>query len=182
MDVMVGRIGRPHGLRGDVTVEVRTDDPDSRFAAGSVLSTDPAATGPLTVTRCRRSGGILVLGFDGFEDREGAERLRGTLLLVPTDDLPASEDPDEFYDHELIGLTVRDTAGAELGTVTDVLHPPAAPVLEVRTVVGESVLVPFVSAIVPQVDLAGGFCVVDPPDGMFTPPSDNDPGVPTGAH
>jgi 16S rRNA processing protein RimM len=173
MEVLVGRIGRPHGLRGDVTVEVRTDDPDSRFAAGAVLLTDPASTGPLTVTRCRRSGGILVLAFEGSEDREAAERLRGTLLLVSTDDLPASDDPDEFYDHELIGLTMRDTAGVEMGTVTDVLHPPAAPVLEVRTEEGQSVLVPFVSVIVPQVDLAGGFCVVDPPDGMFTPTSDD---------
>lgn len=168
MDVMVGRIGRPHGVRGEVTVEVRTDDPHARFAAGSVLVTDPAVTGPLTVVKSRLSGGTMVIAFEGYHDRVDAERLRGTLLMVDTADLPASDDPDEFYDHQLIGLTVRDLSGAELGTVTDVLHPPASPVLEVRTAV-DTVLVPFVSAIVPEVVVADGYLVVDPPDGLFAP-------------
>lgn len=167
MDVMVGRIGRPHGVRGEVTVEVRTDDPHARFASGSVLATDPAGAGPLTVVRSRLSGGTMVIAFEGFDDRADAERLRGTLLMVDTADLPDTDDADEFYDHQLIGLVVRATSGGRLGTVTDVLHPPAAPVLEVRTPAGDAVLVPFVSAIVPEVVVADGYLVVDPPDGMF---------------
>ncbi|NNG34594.1 ribosome maturation factor RimM [Nakamurella aerolata] len=172
-EVLVGRIGRPHGIRGEVTVEVRTDDPQARFAAGSVLFTDPAAAGPLRVEGSRMSGQIRLVAFAGVSDRDGAEALRGLRLLVDTDDLPQSQDPDEYYDHQLIGLTVRDRSGAVLGEITDVLHPPAAPVLQVGTEAGE-VLVPFVAAIVPEVDVAGGFCVVDPPEGMFSPQADPD--------
>jgi 16S rRNA processing protein RimM len=167
MHLVVGRIGRPHGVRGDVTVEVRTDDPDARFAPGSVLDTDPAERGPLTVTSTGRSGQITLLHFDGVDDRNAAEALRGTLLQVDADELPELGDEDEFYDHQLIGLRVLDASGAELGTVTGVLHPPASPVLEVARPGGEQELVPFVSAIVPEVDLQHGVAVVDPPDGMF---------------
>lgn len=175
--VLVGRIGRPHGIRGEVTVEVRTDDPQARFAAGSVLSTEPAAAGPLRVERSRMSGQTRLVAFDGVTDRNAAEALRDVLLLVDTDELPDPRDPDEYYDHQLIGLAVVDSSGARLGEVTDVLHPPAAPVLQVATPGGE-VLVPFVSAIVPQVDLAGGFCVVDPPAGMFDEPAERPDGAP----
>ena len=167
MEVVVGRIGRPHGLRGEVTVQVTTDDPDSRFAAGAVLGTDPADRGPLTVSGMRRSGAVLVLGFEGVTDRDAAEALRGTSLTLDAASLPITDDPDEFYDHQLVGLAVIDTAGTELGTVTEVMHPPAAPVLAVRRPDGSQELVPFVSAIVPTVDLAAGRLVVDPPDGMF---------------
>ena len=165
--VLVGRIGRPHGVKGEVTIEVRTDDPDTRFAVGSVLVTDPVGRGPLTVATHRRSGPVTVLGFDGFADRSAAESLRNTLLLVETAALPETSDPDEFYDHELVGLAVRHVDGTALGTVGDVLHPPAAPVLVVTAPDGSEVLVPFVAAIVPEVDVPGGFITVDPPDGMF---------------
>jgi 16S rRNA processing protein RimM len=167
MDVLVGRIGRPHGVRGEVTVQVHTDDPDSRFAAGSVLVTEPAEAGPLTIAGSRLSGGVMVIAFEGFDDRSVAERLRGTQLLVDTDDLPDIGDPEEFYDHQLIGLAVRGPSGEQLGSITDVLHPPAAPVLEVRTPAGDAVLVPFVTAIVPEVRPADGYLVVDPPEGLF---------------
>jgi 16S rRNA processing protein RimM len=167
MLVVVGRIGRPHGIRGDVTVEVRTDDPDARFAPGSVLLTDPPDRGPLTVRSTGRSGQITLLNFDGVDDRDAAAALRGTLLQVDADRLPELDDEDEFYDHQLIGLRVRHVDGAELGTVTDVLHPPASPVLVVARPGGAEELVPFVAAIVPEVDLERGVAVVDPPDGMF---------------
>jgi 16S rRNA processing protein RimM len=167
MDVVVGRIGRPHGLRGEVTVTVTTDDPDSRFAAGAVLGTEPADRGPLTVAGMRRSGPVLVLGFEGVTDRDAAEALRGTSLTLDVAELPDTDDPDEFYDHQLVGLAVVDGAGTALGTVTQVMHPPAAPVLAVRRPDGSQELVPFVSAIVPTVDLAAGRLVVEPPDGMF---------------
>ena len=164
MDVMVGRVGRPHGLRGDVTVAVSTDDPDTRFAPGSVLDSD---RGPLTVAARRRSGGGLVLRFEGVEDRDAAEALRGTALSVPAEALPEVDDPDEFYDHQLVGLAVRHSDGRALGEVIDVWHPPASPVLVVRRPDGSEEAVPFVRALVPTVDLAGGFLVVQPPDGMF---------------
>ncbi|HEY5877554.1 MAG TPA: ribosome maturation factor RimM [Nakamurella sp.] len=164
MDIMVGRIGRPHGLRGDVTIAVGTQDPDERFAPGAVLDSD---RGPLTVATRRRSGGLLLVRFAGVDDRDAAEALRGTSLTVPAETLPEVDDPDEFYDHQLIGLGVRDAAGRELGEVIEVWHPPAAPVLLVRRPDGTDEAVPFVRALVPTVDLAGGFLVVDPPDGMF---------------
>jgi len=167
VDVVVGRIGRPHGLRGEVTVQVTTDDPDSRFAAGAVLGTDPVGRGPLIVTGMRRSGPVLVLGFEGITDRNAAETLRGTSLTLDAALLPVPDDPEEFYDHQLVGLTVVDLAGTVLGTVTEVMHPPASPVLAVDRPDGRAELVPFVSAIVPTVDLDAGRLVVDPPDGMF---------------
>jgi len=165
--VTVGRIGRPHGLRGEVTVQVTTDNPDERFATGAVLGTDPAARGPLTVSSMRRSGPVLVLGFEGYTDRTAAETLRGTSLTLDSAELPVPDDPDEFYDHQLIGLSVADRDGTVLGTVAEVWHPPAAPVLAVTRPDGSQELVPFVSAIVPVVDLQAGRLIVDPPDGMF---------------
>jgi 16S rRNA processing protein RimM len=167
MLIVVGRIGRPHGIRGDVTVEVHTDDPDARFAPGAMLLTDPAERGPLTVARTGRSGQITLLHFEGIDDRDAAEALRGTLLQVDAGELPDLGDEDEFYDHQLVGLHVTDTHGTDLGTVTDVLHPPASPVLVVARPGGGEELVPFVAAIVPEVDLQRGVAVVDPPDGMF---------------
>jgi 16S rRNA processing protein RimM len=164
MDVVVGRVGRPHGLRGDVTIAVSTDDPDGRFATGAVFGSD---RGRLTVVARRRAGGLLLLRFEGVDDRDAAEALRGTLLTVSAETLPDTDDPDEFYDHQLIGLAVRDAAGRELGEVVEVWHPPAAPVLVVRRPDGSDEAVPFVRALVPSVDLAGGNLVVDPPDGMF---------------
>jgi len=167
-DVVVGRIGRPHGLRGEVTVQVSTDDPDERFAVGAVLGTDPANRGPLTVAGMRRSGPVLVLSFDGVADRTAAEALRGVSLTVDAGALPVPDDPEEFYDHQLIGLAVVDGSDVGLGTVVEVMHPPAAPVLVVERPDGSQELVPFVSAIVPIIDLPGGRLVVDPPDGMFS--------------
>ncbi len=149
-------------------MQVSTDDPDSRFAAGAVLGTDPAARGPLPVTGLRRSGPVLVLGFEGITDRDAAETLRGTSLTLDAASLPVPDDPEEFYDHQLVGLTVVDQAGTVLGTVAEVWHPPASPVLAVNRPDGSQELVPFVSAIVPTVDLDGGRLVVDPPDGMFS--------------
>lgn len=168
MRLAVGRIGRPHGIRGEVTVEVTTDDPDTRFAVGATLLTDPAERGPLTVTGTGRSGHITVLRLRGVEDRDTAERLRGTILEVDTEDLPELADPDDYYDHQLIGLIARDVGGVLLGEVTAILHAPAAPVLTVTRPDGSAELVPFVAAIVPEVDLAARTITIAPPDGMFS--------------
>jgi 16S rRNA processing protein RimM len=164
--VVVGRIGRPHGVRGEVTVEVRTDDPDLRFVPGAVLATDPASRGPLTVVGVHWHSGTLLLRIDGVDSRDAAEALRNTELLVEVRDLPEIDDPDSFYDHQLVGLTVRLVDDTVLGEVTAVRHE-AQDLLVVRRPDAPEALIPFVSAMVPTVDLAGGFLVVDPPEGLL---------------
>jgi 16S rRNA processing protein RimM len=168
--VVVGRIGRPHGVRGEVTVEVRTDDPDHRFVPGAVLRTDPAERGPITITGVHWHSGTLLLRLEGpggpIESREAAEAVRNTELLVDVADLPELEDPDSYYDHQLVGLSARLPDDSVLGEVTAVRHE-AQDLLVVRRPEGGDVLIPFVSAIVPTVDLAGCFVVVDPPEGLL---------------
>lgn len=164
---MVGRIGRPQGIKGEVTVEVRTDDPDDRFAAGAILVTDPVERGPLTVELSRQQGKYLVVHFEGVPDRNAAELLRDTLLLVDVASLPPLADDDEYYDTQLVGLAAELTDGSSLGEVTDVLHLPGGDVLVVRRSHGAEALVPFVRAIVPTVDVPGGRLVVDPPEGLL---------------
>jgi len=169
--VVVGRIGRPHGVRGLATVEVRTDDPDLRFAPGQVLLTDPPARGPLTVVDSRWHSGTLLLQLAGpagevYAARETVEELRGTELLVAVADLPVIEDPDSFYDHQLVGLVARLPDGTALGEVAAVRHE-AQDLLVLRRPDGGEALVPFVAALVPTVDLDGRFLVVDPPEGLL---------------
>lgn len=165
MQRVVALLGRPHGLRGDVSAQVRTDVPEQRFVAGAVFATDPASAGPLTLQSARDHSGVLLLRFAGVEDREAAQALRGTELLV---DLGASDEPDAWYDHELVGLRAVHVDGTALGTVARLDAGAAQDLLVVEPVAGGPlVLVPFVSALVPQVDVAGGRVVLDPPGGMF---------------
>jgi 16S rRNA processing protein RimM len=171
MQLVVGRVGRPHGLRGEVTVEVRTDDPAQRFAAGSVLATNPAERGPLTVSAARWHLGRLLVRFEGYEDRDAAEELRGTFLEIDSGELKPLDDPDEFYDHDLIGLDVVTIAGEQVGAVKDVLHH-GQNLLVVDgsgARAGTEVLIPFVTPIVPEVDLLGRRLVIDPPPGLLDP-------------
>lgn len=171
MQLVVGRIARPHGVRGELAVDVRTDDPELRLAAGAVLATDPAAAGPLTVARTRWHSGRLLVQFEGLADRTEADRLRGVLLLVESAELEDLPDPDEFRDHQLIGLAVRTQAGEHVGEVTDVLHYGQD--LLVVTGSGEragaEIMIPFVTAIVPEVDLAAGELRIAPPPGLLDP-------------
>jgi 16S rRNA processing protein RimM len=171
MQLVVGRITRPHGVHGELVVDVRTDDPDLRLAAGAVLVTDPAAAGPLTVARARWHSGRLLVQFEGFADRTEADQLRGVHLLVDSTELEDLPDPDEFRDHQLIGLAVRTLAGEHVGSVTDVLHYGQD--LLVVTGSGEragaEIMIPFVSAIVPEVDLAAGELRIAPPPGLLDP-------------
>lgn len=164
--VIVGQVGRAHGIRGQVAVTPRTDDPDVRFVPGAVLATEPAARGPLTVTEARNHSGRLLLTFEGVQDRNGAEALRGTMLLVPRGARPALADPDDFYDSDLIGLRAVAPDGAALGVVADVIHSAASDLLALD-VSGREVLVPFVRQIVVAVDVAAGTLTVDAPDGLF---------------
>ena len=167
MDVVVGRIGRPHGIKGEVSVEVRTDDPEGRLAPGTTVRTDPEAAGPLTIAAGRVHSGRLLLHFAGHDDRSAAERLRGVLLVADVDPDERPEDPEEFYDHQLVGLAVRTVGGEPVGELAEVLHLPGQDVLAVRTPDGREVLVPFVAEIVPTVDVDGGVIEVDPPPGLL---------------
>jgi 16S rRNA processing protein RimM len=169
--VIVGRIGRPHGIRGELVIGVRTDEPDLRFAAGAILGSGSAPeadppTGQLTVASARWHSGQLLVAFAGITDRTAAGELTGSWLSVDSSQLPAPPDPDEFRDHELIGLSVRTRAGQAVGVVTDVLHY-GQDLLVVRHPDGEEYLVPFVQAIVPEVDVAAGLIVIDPPPGLL---------------
>ncbi len=233
MQLVVGRVTRPHGVRGEVSVEVRTDDPDLRFAVGRVMATDPAAAGPLVVEAVRWHSGRLLIRFAGIDDRDQAEELRGTWLTLDSAEVGPTDDPDEFHDHELIGLAVVTTSGEPVGRVTDVRHfgqdllviepaparsaagpdagpagvpdepapdeaapgepapdkaspdkagpiptgpalagrGPGGPALAPRAQPGNGLrselLVPFVAALVPEVDVAAGRLVIDPPPGLL---------------
>jgi 16S rRNA processing protein RimM len=171
MQIVVGRVGRPHGLRGEVTVEIRTDDPAQRFFAGAVLVTNPADRGPLTVSAARWHLGRLLVAFEGYADRETAEELRDTLLEIDSADLKPLSDPDEFYDHDLVGLGVVTVTGELVGTVSDVLHHGQNLLVVDGSGArrGREILVPFVTAIVPEVDLAGRKLTIDPPPGLIDP-------------
>jgi 16S rRNA processing protein RimM len=178
VDVVVGRIGKPHGIRGEVTVEVRTDEPDRRFAVGTAIRTEPprgsAAPWPsLTVAATRWHQSTLLVRFEELGDRTSAESARGVLLHadVAADESP--DDPDEYYDHQLVGLAAEDVDGRALGQVNAVLHG-AQDLLQIRTPDGRDALVPFVSALVPEVDLAGGRLVVVDRPGLVTPFPDDE--------
>jgi 16S rRNA processing protein RimM len=164
--VTVGRIGRPHGIRGDVVVGVRTDEPELRFARGSRLDTDPVGLGPLTVAGTKWHSGELLVRFEGIGDRDAAADLRGTWLTVDSAAIAPPEDPDEFRDADLVGLAVRTLDGTELGTVEDVLHP-AQDVLVIKAADKREIMVPFVKVIVPEVNVAAGYLVIDPPEGLL---------------
>jgi 16S rRNA processing protein RimM len=169
MQVTVGRIGRPHGVRGAVVVGVRTDEPELRFARGSRLDTDPVGVGPLTVAATRWHSGELLVRFAEISDRTAAAELGGTWLLVDSATLAALDDPDEFRDGDLVGLSVRTVDGTVVGTVADVLHH-GQDVLAIDPAAGGpggQILVPFVKAIVPEVDIPGGVLVIDPPEGLL---------------
>ncbi|MFC1420451.1 ribosome maturation factor RimM [Streptacidiphilus cavernicola] len=169
MQLVVARIGRAHGIKGQVTVEVRTDEPETRLAPGAPLLTDPASAGPLTVADARWHSGRLLLSFRGVTDRTGAEALRGTLLIAEVDPEQTPEDPAEFYDHQLIGLAVVLADGTAVGELTSIAHLPAQDLLTVTRPDGGEVLVPFVTEIVPEIDLKRRRAVLTPPPGLLDP-------------
>ncbi len=167
MLLTVGQIVRPHGLHGEVIVDVRTDEPESRFAVGATLATENGGPPALTVEAVRPHQGRLLVVFDGVYDRDLAERLRGVRLCVDSAEVAAPADPDEYHDHQLVGLRAVTPAGEFVGEVASIDHAPASDLLVLRRPDGRNALVPFVKAIVPEVDLAAGRVVVDPPPGLF---------------
>jgi 16S rRNA processing protein RimM len=173
VEVVVGRIGKPHGLKGEVSVEPRTDEPDRRFAVGATLHVERNRPGAasradqtLTVTGVRWHSGRLLVTFEGIDGRGAAEDARGTVLVVPVDPEETPDDPEEFYDHQLVGLAVESPDGTPLGTVARVEHGGGQDLL-VIDLDGRSVLFPFVRALVPVVDVAAGKVVVDDQPGLL---------------
>jgi 16S rRNA processing protein RimM len=171
--LLVARIGKPHGLHGEVTVQLHTDDPDARFALGAVLETKaaPGSGVPrtLTVASTRVHRGIWLIGFEQIPDRTGAESLRGTQLFLDAADLTSDQDDDSegWYEDELVGLAVVTTDGTVVGEVTALETRAVQDLLVVRLTGGGEALVPFVEAIVPEVDVDGGRVVVDAPPGLL---------------
>jgi 16S rRNA processing protein RimM len=167
---MVGRVVKPHGIRGELMVDVSTDSADVRFAVGAVLfvtSREGSVVRTLTVTAVRPHVGRLLVYFEGVADRDTAETLRGAVLSANAGDLPPIEDPDEFYDHQLEGLVVQTVTGARIGTVREVMHGAGGELLVVDRADGGEALVPFVREIVPEVDLPGRRVLLDPPPGLL---------------
>lgn len=171
MQLVIGTIGAAHGLRGELAVHLRTDNPVERFAVGAVLSTDPAAAGPLTVTRSRTQVDRWFITFREVTSRTVAEGLRGVALVV---DVGSSDDGDAWYPHELAGLRVELVDGSVIGEVIGLEALPAQDSLVIRENSGARTLVPFVKKIVPVVDVAGGRVVLDPPHGLLAGDDDVD--------
>jgi len=160
MRLLVGRIGRAHGILGEATIEVRTDEPDRRFVIGGRVQTD--SHGELTIISGRVHNGILLLGFQGITDRNGIEKLRNTLLYAEVDINEPSDDEDEYHVLQLIGCKAVLENGEPFGEITDVINLPGQDLLAVATASGEQ-LIPFVHQLVPVVDIANRKIVVIPP-------------------
>ena len=167
MQVVVARVGKAHGLRGEVTVQVLTGAPDERFVPGATFLTEPTEAGPLVLRSARDNNGILLLGFENTDDRGGAEALRGTRLLA--DVLADDGDDEAWFERDLVGLKAVTISGVEVGEVTALESRPAQDLLVLRLTDGREALVPFVTAIVPEVDVQGGRVVLDPPAGLLDP-------------
>ena len=171
---VVARIGKPHGIRGEVTVQLHTDDPAGRFAVGTVLPTKaPQGSGvprELTVRSSRDHNGVGLLGFEEIPDRTGAEGLRGTRLLTPVGGeelLEPDQGGDAWYEEQLVGLAVVLRDGSPVGRVAGLDIGPGQDRLRVTVDGGRTAYIPFVSALVPVVDVVGGRVVIDPPAGLL---------------
>ncbi len=164
MLVTVGRIGRPHGILGEVTVEVRTDEPDERFVPGTEVLVDSV---PRLIASAHWHGNTLLLRFLGVDDRDAAEELRNRLIEVERAEDARPDEPDAFYDSALRGCAVQDVAGLGIGVVEDVVHLPGQDLLSVRLNDDREVLVPFVNAIVPAIDIDARIVTINPPPGLL---------------
>lgn len=172
----MGRLTKAHGLKGAIKIELYTDEPARRFVPGATFHLQVPQASPwfgktVTLTELRWYNQHPVVFFDGVNDRTAAESLIKAILLVDHDPDEILEEENTWYDHQLVGLTVL-RGGEKIGTVTHLEHLPAQDLLVVKTDVGE-VMVPFVAAIVPLVDIAGGTITVTPPPGLFEPLPDD---------
>lgn len=171
MELMIGRVVKSHGIRGEVVVELTTDEPEIRFAKGEVLhGKQGKKEHELTIATTRMHQGRMLIKFEEIPDRTQADSLRGTKFWAPP--LELDDDEEGFYDHELEGLKIIHD-GAEIGVVTGVMHGPAGEILEVEIFASsesgknKEALIPFVHAIVPEVDLEAGTATITPPEGLL---------------
>ena len=160
MRLLVGRIGRAHGIAGEATIEVRTDEPENRFAIGARVQSDEH--GDLLITSHRWHNGILLLGFENISDRNGIETLRDTLMYCEVDIDAPGDGGDDYHVLQLIGCTAFLQSGEKFGEVRDVINLPGQDVLAIDTAQGE-VLIPFVRQLVPEVDIKAKKMTVIPP-------------------
>lgn len=164
MKLLIGKVVKSHGVKGEVAVEVLTDEPEIRYAVGEVLHGKQAGKEKdLTIASVRPHQKRLLVTFEEIPDRTAADSLRGMQFFA--EPLERDEDSDEFYDHELIGLKVVQD-GEEIGEVTGVMDTPNRKILEIAYQ-GREVLVPFVMDIVPEVNLEEGFLEITPPEGLL---------------
>lgn len=170
LTVTIAVLGKAHGLRGEISALLRTDQPEERLYRGAQFTVETDA-GPrtLTVSSTRTQQDRWYLRFDEVTDRTDAESLRGVTLTQDVDtEIEAEEDPDAWYLEELKGLSVRHVEDErELGTVIGLEHYPAQDLLIVRSVEGQRVMLPFVEELVPEVNVADGIVLADPPGGLF---------------
>jgi 16S rRNA processing protein RimM len=162
MKVTVARVGKAIGLKGEVSLELRTDSPETRLVRGATFDAEPASVGQLTLLAVRQQSGRWIAKFAEIDDRTAAENARGIELLVEAD-----EEDDAWYVHELVGLSVVRVDGTEVGEVVDLLDLPAQDVLVVRQPSGNRAMIPFIEAFVPEVDIDAGHVVVNPPYGLL---------------
>lgn len=174
----VGRLIKAHGLKGALKVELYTDDPEGRFTPGASFALQVPTSSPwhgksLELTELRFYNSHPVAFFADVDDRTAAESLVKAVLWVDQDLAETPQEPDAWYDHQLVGLrALRD--GADIGAVVRVDHLPAQDLLAIDTGDRE-VLVPFVAAIVPAVDIDAGTVTLTPPPGLFEDLPDDDP-------
>ena len=164
MELTIAVIGKPHGLRGEVSLDLRTDVPESRFIVGQDLTTVPPEAGPLTITRTRNNQGNWYVTFAQANDRSAVEALRGTKLVVT---VAQSDEPDAWYEHELVGLSAKLQDGTVVGRILGLEFLPAGDALILKETDGTRTLVPFLTRFVPEVDIAGGCVVLTPPGGLL---------------
>lgn len=165
--VRIATLGAAHGLKGEVRLQLHTDSPATRLTPGARFTTDPAAAGPLELISAVERNGSTYARFAGHDDRTAAEALRGVVLLA--DPEPEAE---AWYPEQLAGLQARRPDGSVVGTISGVQHLPAQDVLVLDEPDGVRTLVPFVEAIVPVVDVEGGFVVIDAPAGLIAADGD----------
>ncbi|MCR6711357.1 MAG: ribosome maturation factor RimM [Demequina sp.] len=164
MRLLVARIGKAHGLKGEVTLDLRSDTPETRLIPGATFQTERDGVGRLTVEKVREQHGRWFVTFAEIGDRTAAEDARGTELVI---DAEASDEEGAWFIHELVGLRAVRPDGTEVGEVVDLLDMPAHDVLVVREPSGHRAMIPFIEAFVPEVDVEDGRVIVTPPFGLL---------------
>ena len=162
MQLVVGRIGRAHGVQGEATVEVRTDQPDQRFAVGATISTEDGRN--LIITGNRWHNKILLLSFAGITDRDQVEQLRDQ--LVSTEVNTEDQEPGEYHFQQLIGCQVKLEDSKDIGVVREIIQLPGQDLLGIDTPNGE-VLIPMVKQMIIAIDIKAKLIVVNPPEGLL---------------